>query len=82
VGSGDVESFVRDGFVKLQDPSSWAEPVYWVGGMSQPPFAQAMNSLVVLQADSAGMSKAATAARPCSSCPPSKPSINGSPVHP
>jgi hypothetical protein len=74
VDSVDVESFVRDGFVKLpgavpgcvvdacagllweaigldpQDPSTWAEPVYWVGGMSQPPFVQAMNSMVVLKA--------------------------------
>jgi hypothetical protein len=32
------------------DPSTWAEPVYWVGGMSQPPFVQAMNSIVVLDA--------------------------------
>jgi len=33
-----------------RDPSTWAEPVYWVGGMSQPPFVQAMNSMVVLDA--------------------------------
>jgi hypothetical protein len=69
-----IESFARDGFVKLpgavprgvadactdllweatgldpHDPSTWAEPVYWVGGMSQPPFVQAMNSMVVLDA--------------------------------
>jgi hypothetical protein len=72
--SAVVESFVRDGFVKLpgavpgglvdacaglmweatgldpRDPSTWAEPVYWVAGMSQPPFVQAMNSPVVLAA--------------------------------
>ncbi len=33
-----------------EDPSGWAKPIYWVGGMSQPPFVQAMNSLVVLEA--------------------------------
>ena len=32
------------------DPSTWAQPVYWVGGMSQPPFVQAMNSVVLLEA--------------------------------
>jgi hypothetical protein len=32
------------------DPATWAEPVYWVGGMAHPPFVQAMNSLVVLEA--------------------------------
>jgi Phytanoyl-CoA dioxygenase (PhyH) len=32
------------------DPSTWTQPVYWVGGMSQPPFVQAMNSVVLLQA--------------------------------
>ena len=32
------------------DPSTWVEPVCWVGGMSQPPFVQAMNSLQVLEA--------------------------------
>ena len=32
------------------DPSTWTQPVYWVGGMSQPPFVQAMNSVVLLEA--------------------------------
>jgi Phytanoyl-CoA dioxygenase (PhyH) len=32
------------------DSSTWTQPVYWVGGMSQPPFVQAMNSVVLLEA--------------------------------
>lgn len=32
------------------DPSGWTEPVRWVGGMSQPPFVQAMNVLPLLDA--------------------------------
>ena len=33
-----------------RDPSTWTEPVCWVGGMSQPPFVQAMNNMALLQA--------------------------------
>jgi len=33
-----------------ENPSTWAEPICWVGGMSQPPFIQAMHSPAVLEA--------------------------------
>ena len=60
-----IDTFVRDGFVKLEqavpaevidacagllwdqieaqpdDPRTWRQPVYWVGNMGQPPFAEA-----------------------------------------
>ena len=36
--------------VDRRDPATWTEPVYWVGGMSQPSFVQAMNSIVLLEA--------------------------------
>jgi hypothetical protein len=69
-----VDSFVRDGFVKVEqavpaavvsacasllwdeigaepdNPSTWARPVYWIGSMAQPPFAQAANAPVLLDA--------------------------------
>jgi hypothetical protein len=32
------------------DPAGWSDPVRWVGGMSQPPFAAAMNCAVLLEA--------------------------------
>jgi Phytanoyl-CoA dioxygenase (PhyH) len=57
--AGGVPSPVVDACVDLlweatgldrRDPSTWTEPVQWVGGMAQPPFVQAMNSLVLLQA--------------------------------
>ncbi|MBL7254010.1 phytanoyl-CoA dioxygenase family protein [Paractinoplanes lichenicola] len=70
----DVDAFVRDGFVKLEqavpadvvdacvrllweridpepdDPRTWTEPVHWVGNMGQPPFEQAMNMPVLVDA--------------------------------
>jgi hypothetical protein len=29
------------------DPSTWTEPVHWVGGMAQEPFARAANTAVL-----------------------------------
>lgn len=32
------------------DPRTWTRPVYWVGGMAQPPFAKAATAPVLLDA--------------------------------